>query len=121
MADEPTSMNEDETKYFKAHPIIHFLVQFFLVIHTILSAIKGIIYGLSFIVFEEKKFCNFFRKCFFKKKDLINNDLESKEIMKDSYRKSDNTEKYLGDDVEDDKKDEENNGNENVEMNSQTE
>ena len=29
--------------------------------------------------------------------------------------------KYLGDDVEDDKKDEENNGNENVEMNSQTE
>ena len=115
------SANDEENDYFDDHPIIQFLVQFFLVIHTILSAIKGIIYGLSFIVFEEKKFCNFFRKCFFKKKDLINNDLESKEIMKDSYRKSDNTEKYLGDDVEDDKKDEENNGNENVEMNSQTE
>ena len=33
-------------------------------VHTFLSATRGIFYGFSFIVFEEKIFFNFFKRCF---------------------------------------------------------
>jgi hypothetical protein len=42
------------------------IVEIFLVFHTFLSTLRGIFYGLSFIIFEEKIFFNFFKK-FYKK------------------------------------------------------
>lgn len=64
---------EDERDYFEKHQILHFFVESFLVLHTILSSIRGIFYGLSFVVFEENIFFNFFRRFmdkFFKDEDL---------------------------------------------------
>ena len=68
----------------------HFLVEFFLVLHTILSATRGIFYGFSFLVFEEKLFFNFFRNyCFcFKKKEFEENEEEKKEIVRNTYSSS---------------------------------
>lgn len=69
-------------------------VQTLLVFHTFLSTMRGILYGLSFIVFEERIFWNCFRR-FFKKcccccnkfgldyLDLEDNDRENKESMND--------------------------------------
>jgi len=66
-------------------------VQTLLVFHTFLSTMRGILYGLSFIVFEERIFWNCFRR-FFKKcccccnkfgldyLDLDDNDRENKEL-----------------------------------------
>ena len=71
--DNPEEGTNKEKDYFNDHPIIQFFVQFFLVLHTIISAIRGIFYGISFIVFEEKLFSNFLRKlckCCYKDKDL---------------------------------------------------
>ena len=46
------SKNNEETDYFNKHPVSQFFVQSFLVIHTFISATKGIFYVFSFIVFE---------------------------------------------------------------------
>ena len=118
MDDHPDSKNNEETDYFNKHPVSQFFVQCFLVIHTFISATKGIFYGFSFIVFEEKKFCNFFRTCFFSKNDFLNDDLGSKEILKDSFKKNDNEDKNFEVDEEEDKG---TIGKENIEMNSQAE
>ena len=76
---------QDEQKFFDDHKFLHFLVQFFLILHTILSSIRGILYIFSFIIFEEKLFFNFFRKfwvkCCFKDIDL---EIEVEEISKSS-------------------------------------
>ena len=56
-----------------------FLVQFFLVLHTLLSSLRGEIYGFSFIIFEEKAFFNIFKKCCYKKKFLTNDESENNE------------------------------------------
>ena len=61
---DPNINEESEKEYFESHSAAHFFVQFFLVLHTLLSATRGIFYGFSFIVFEEKLFFNFFRRCF---------------------------------------------------------
>ena len=45
--------------------------------HAFLSATRGIFYGFSFIVFEEKLFFNFFKKCF--KKSWFEDDPEGNE------------------------------------------
>ena len=122
MVDNPVVTNDEEKEYFENHRVAQIFVQCFLVIHTFISSTKGIFYGFSFIVFEEKKFCNFFRICCFSKKDELNDDLESKGILKDSFRKTENEEKNPEDDEEEgDQKDNENNGNDNIEMNSQAE
>ena len=73
----PTEKRQKEKDHFQAHPFLLFWVEFFLVVHTILSATRGIFYGFSFIVFEEKIFFNFFRRCF--KSHLFVNDLENNE------------------------------------------
>ena len=62
--EDPYTQNENEKKLFDNHPGFHALVQFCFVAYTFLSSIRGILYGFSFLVFEEKIFFNFFKKCF---------------------------------------------------------
>ena len=86
----------DEIEYFEAHPIFQFFVQFFLVLHTVLSSIRGIIYGFCFIIFEEKVFFNFFRKycikSLFKDSTLEENNEEIKETVNNSIISDSNNE-----------------------------
>ena len=63
-SDSEDDNNDDEIEYFEDHPNLAILVQTFLVIHTILSSTRGLVYGMSFIIFEEKMFGSFFRKWF---------------------------------------------------------
>ena len=51
-----TAGREDERQYFEEHPTFQFFVQFFLVLHSLLSSIRGIFYVFCFITFEEKIF-----------------------------------------------------------------
>jgi hypothetical protein len=62
--DSPSQGKEKEKEFFNAHPILQFFVQALLVFHCILSAFRGIFYGFSFVVFEEKIFYNFFKKLY---------------------------------------------------------
>ena len=75
--------NEMEKQNLENDPVFLLFVKIFLVIHTFLSATRGIFYGLSFIVFEEKIFFNFFRKIFSKE-----NKNENKEIIRNTYNSS---------------------------------
>ena len=120
-ANNSEEKNEEEQQYFNDHLAVQIFVQVFLVIHTFISATKGILYGFSFIIFEERNFNNFFRICFFKKKESINNDLESNKILKDSMRTTEHEENNQEDNEEEGKKNEDNIKNESVEMDSQTE
>ena len=54
---------EYEKNYFNDHPGLREFVEFNLVFHTILSSFRGILYGICFIIFEEKVFKNIFRNC----------------------------------------------------------
>ena len=56
----------DEMTYFNDRPGLREFVEFNLVFHTILSSFRGILYGICFIIFEEKVFKNIFRNCCFK-------------------------------------------------------
>ena len=72
----------DEEKYMNEHPSLKVFVQTLLVLHSFLSSMRGIFYGFSFIIFEEKSFGNCFRKlvykcCCFKKNEF--NYLEEEE------------------------------------------
>ena len=73
-----------EKIFFEEHYIFQKVVQTFLVIYTLLSSIRGILYGFSFIVFEEKIFFNFFKKIWKlcgKKKESDTNSEEDKRIV----------------------------------------
>lgn len=59
---DPDEGIDKEIEFFNKHTLMRILVQCFLVIYTILSSLRSIIYGLSFIVFEEEIFYDFFRK-----------------------------------------------------------
>lgn len=54
---------DEENKFFEDHPGLRVFSEINLVSHTLLSAIRGILYGISFIIFEEKAFGNIFRNC----------------------------------------------------------
>ena len=115
---------EIEKDYFNNHCFIQFLVQFFLVIHTLLSSIRGIIYGFSFIIFEENIFYNFFGR-FFKNKNLFENNEESeKRIIRNTNDSSsmneDSENKSRNEKEEESDKEDFNNNNksENIEMNT---
>ena len=85
----PGKGREEEQNYFNRHSFIQFLVQFFLVIHTILSSFRGIFYGISFIVFEENIFNNFFRKILNKIKKKDDSDIKDENnIVKNSNNTS---------------------------------
>ena len=61
--ENPYDQEEKERKLFNNHPGFQALVQICFVGYTFLSSIRGILYGFSFLVFEEKIFFNFFKKC----------------------------------------------------------
>ena len=73
---------KEENEFYEDYPLVHFIVQFFLVIHTFLSSTRGIFYGFSFIVFEYKTFFNLFEKCFSKKKNAELKEEEEEEEIK---------------------------------------
>ena len=52
----------EEIDYLNDYPALRILLEIFLVLHTLLSSIRGIIYSLIFIIFEEKIFWNCFQK-----------------------------------------------------------
>lgn len=54
---------EEEQELFEGNPAFQIFVQACLVLHTFVSAYRGIFYGFSFLVFEEKVFFNFFKTC----------------------------------------------------------
>ena len=112
--EDPEGSNRDEESFFNDFPFVQFLVQFFLLIHTLLSATRGLFYGFSFIVFEEKLFFNFFRKCC-SKNDLNNNEEEQKQILSDSRVSDQNEIKNVEDNEE---KNEDNLDKDSIEMNS---
>ena len=74
----------NEELYWKDHPNLRILEEINLVAHTVLSSFRGILYGFSFIIFEEKIFGDFFRnyiyKCCGKDENLYN--LEENESMR---------------------------------------
>ena len=72
-SDSEEDNNNDEIEYFEDHPNLAIVVQAFLVVHTFITSTRGIFYGMSFIIFEEKMFGSFFTKWFGVKKE-INND-----------------------------------------------
>ena len=81
--DNPFDGEDMEQDFFKRHYIFQKVVQILFVIYTFLSSIRGILYGFSFIVFEEKIFFNFFKKIWSlcgQKKSETNNE-EDKRIV----------------------------------------
>ena len=111
---DPEELNKEEARFFDEYPFFQFLVQTLLVLHTFVSATRGLFYGFSFIVFEEKLFFNFFRRCF-SKNNLKNNEEEQKQILIDSSRASENDIKNNEDNEE---KNEDNLDKDSMEMNS---
>ena len=83
---DPQRGADKEREDFQNHPFFHFIVQFFLFTYTLFSSIRGILYGFSFIVFEEKIFFDFFKRCF--KKFYKETELEKEE---ESARNTRNT------------------------------
>ena len=61
-SNDPEEGGEDEKTYFSKHSFIQFLMQFLLVIYSLLSSLRGILYGLSFIILEEEIFSKFIRR-----------------------------------------------------------
>ena len=78
---EPDKNNNEENEFLEEYPGLKYLVQTLLVFHSILSSMRGIFYGFSFFIFEEKSFGNCFRTlfyiCCFKKNEF--NYLEDEE------------------------------------------
>ncbi len=81
--EDPDSSTKQEQQYFETHPFAHFLVQFMLVLHTFVTSLRGVFYCGSFIVFEEKRFFNCFRRLCHKKIIEFKEENEN-EIVKDS-------------------------------------
>ena len=59
---DPNKGQQEEKEFFTNNTFLQILVQLFLVIYAILSSLRGIIYGFSFIIFEEEVLYDFFRK-----------------------------------------------------------
>ena len=58
-----TQGGNDEVDYLEKKPELRIALEIFLILHTLISSIRGIIYSLTFIIFEEKTFWNWFRNC----------------------------------------------------------
>lgn len=87
--DEDNIESDKEKDYFNDNHELKVAVEIFLVFHTLLSSIRGLLYGLSFIIFEEKVFGNCFTKCFnffccSKLNDFEIEGNENKELLRDS-------------------------------------
>ena len=103
--DNPDGNSDNEKSHFQNNHFKLFCVEFFLVLHTIISAFRGICYGFSFVVFEEKIFFNFFRRCFTKK--LFDDDLEDNEEKNELVRNINNPPTITEDKREDNENEEE--------------
>ena len=57
---------QKEEEFFNDNPGVQTLEEVNLVLHTLLSSARGLIYGISFIVFEEKVFGDIIKKYFYK-------------------------------------------------------
>ena len=131
-SDSEDDNNDDESEYFDDHPTLAIVVQTFLVIFTFFSSTRGLFYGASFIVFEEKMFGSFFRKWFGAKNDISsvstprvseikisNVELSEKKYNEDKEEEENNEEEEENnDDDENDDSKNESRDSENVEMNS---
>ena len=80
----PGEGKEKEKDFFTKYPFLQFLVQALLVFHCIISSFRGIFYGFSFVVFEEKIFYNFFKKLYDKclKDDYPDEEEENNKIIR---------------------------------------
>ena len=89
-ADTRKDSTKQEKEFFKNKQFLQIIVKIFLIIHTFISSTRGIFYAISFIVFEEKVFYNFFRK-FWKKcfkeeySELDENEDEKKKIINNTF------------------------------------
>ena len=102
---DPREKRKSEKNYFKSHHFQLFCVEFFLVVHTFLSATRGIFYGFSFIVFEEKIFFNFFKKIWMKylrDDNLKLDEEEEKNMIRNTYNSSSIGEYNLKEEQKDD-------------------
>jgi hypothetical protein len=102
---KPDELAEEERNFFREHNIFQIVVQFFLVAYTILSSIRGILYGFSFIVFEEKIFFNFFKKIWMKylrDDNLKLDEEEEKNMIRNTYNSSSIGEYNLKEEQKDD-------------------
>lgn len=92
--DDPKTAEDDEKTYFDEHPFVQFIVQFLLVFHAIISSFRGIFYGFSFVVFEEKIFYSFFRKIYDKclKDDFPNEEEDDNKIIRSTNNVSTSSE-----------------------------
>lgn len=54
---------DDEVNYFNDHPGLRITFEITFILYTIVSSFRGVLYGIAFMSFEEKYFCNFFRNC----------------------------------------------------------
>jgi len=78
---DPIIMGENEKDFFNNNKSFQITVQIFLVVYTFFSSIRGILYGFSFIAFEEKIFFNVFKKvcrCCLKMDDSTTEEEEEK-------------------------------------------
>ena len=89
---DPYKNREEERMYFMKHKFFQFLIQFLLVIHTMISSLKGIFYGFFLIIFEKQKLFNIARK-FFKKSYLLKENIEEgeEEDRKELLRNTNNS------------------------------
>ena len=89
----PGEGKDNEQKFFNAHPILQYFVQALLVFHSIISSFRGIFYGFSFVVFEEKIFYNFFKKLYDKylKDDYPDEEEENDKIIRNTNNVSTNS------------------------------
>ena len=102
---KPDELAEEERNFFREHNIFQIVVQIFLVAYTILSSIRGILYGFSFIVFEEKIFFNFFKKIWIKylrDDNLKLDEEEEKNMIRNTYNSSSIGEYNLKEEQKDD-------------------
>lgn len=81
--DNPDATRQEEEDFFKKYEFAHVLVQVLLVLHTFVTSLRGVFYCCSFIVFEEKRFFNCFRRLCHKKIIDFKEENEN-EIVKDS-------------------------------------
>ncbi len=117
--DNPKETSNKEIDKFENNVSLHICVQIFLVVHTFLSATRGIFYGFSFVIFEEKLFFNFFRNCF----KNSNNDVEESEDEKKSIiRNTNNSSTIINGNIKEDDNNNENqvddSNNKDVELNN---
>ena len=77
-SENQTHSAQNEKEYFKNHDGLQYFVETNLILHAILSAFRGILYGFAFLIFDKKSFGDMFRRCFYKccykKQDLIDLD-----------------------------------------------